>query len=688
MREFLKNSAATFKPSAALRRGIFAFLVVPWVLIPLLSVQAATSCCNCHQAGSKDNICLQTTGSCQTLPSQTGNPAVQKLQCDPNPLNPEACKPVVSGGSAVCQQGPADANAYKGTGSPTQNNVQITAPKLNIPIPGLTFSASVPVVNQTAKMPFIAQYVTAIYNYAIGISLIAAAVMIVYGGFRYIIGSTAGDIMRGKEIVKDALVGLFLMLGSYVILITIGPLFTGTLQPVELQIIQRKEQPIEAEGMDPKVWQKFIKNAGKPEGTPSLGGEVPDKNKEFVSDNPNPNIVPGEAAPPAGGAPTPPAEGAPEGLTNLEYNPSDCKFVMNAAGVPNIESTVECIKTLAKKFNMSPCFGIIAMNYETGGTGLPLVVGHDEETWAAFGPYTDKETKKTVKGDLDLFLHSHDRNMLNFWCASGQKFLESGQTYQKKSFPKCSHTCGANPKCATAEDVFASVSNYLACQKAAGSAWGNDDDMPDPNKDDLGLDWRFSHGVGPGQATVFPGGWCKKGVPSVKVAGLCFTLKQLYTPYGGLWTSLAITKKAGASTNPDPGAINRIWAVFAGAASGQSQMRTMATIGCMQSNPGNPILSLKSSGLSICRGDWGNDRAACEQLNDQRKEANAQNPKDRSKLLPLINCTEGCGRNGGMSWVQRKIYSKLGIHGAACNPRAVDKNGVQKTCPPLEFPAK
>lgn len=68
----------------------------------------------------------------------------------------------------------------------------------------------------------LADYIAASYRYAIGIVAIAAIVMIVYGGFRYLIGSAMSDVSKGKKIIFDALMGLLIVLGAYLILQTIN----------------------------------------------------------------------------------------------------------------------------------------------------------------------------------------------------------------------------------------------------------------------------------------------------------------------------------------------------------------------------------------------------------------------------------------------------------------------------------
>ncbi len=130
----------------------------------------------------------------------------------------------------------------------------LIAPKLGVPIPGLVFSTQ-PQFSPGANgdlhlaVPFIAQYISAIYQYLIGISIIAAAIMIVYGGVLYIIGSSMMTITNGKEIIKDAIIGLFLVIAMYTILKTINSSMV-TPKPILLKpIVNQQYQYMLTNGM-------------------------------------------------------------------------------------------------------------------------------------------------------------------------------------------------------------------------------------------------------------------------------------------------------------------------------------------------------------------------------------------------------------------------------------------------------
>jgi hypothetical protein len=101
--------------------------------------------------------------------------------------------------------------------------VQYTPPKLEIPIPNVSFSEVV-ANNDSITIPWIAQYISGIYTFLLSIVGVVAAAMMIIGGFQYLIsvGDTA-KISAAKERVTDALIGLVLAFGSYIMLYTINP---------------------------------------------------------------------------------------------------------------------------------------------------------------------------------------------------------------------------------------------------------------------------------------------------------------------------------------------------------------------------------------------------------------------------------------------------------------------------------
>jgi hypothetical protein len=97
------------------------------------------------------------------------------------------------------------------------------APKLAIPIPYVNLTDAV-MTGNNITIPFLAQYISGIYTFMISIVGLLAAIMMIIGGFTYL--TSAGDnskITAGRKRIVDALIGLVLAFGSYVILYIINP---------------------------------------------------------------------------------------------------------------------------------------------------------------------------------------------------------------------------------------------------------------------------------------------------------------------------------------------------------------------------------------------------------------------------------------------------------------------------------
>lgn len=105
---------------------------------------------------------------------------------------------------------------------------QPTVPTLLINIP--TFkgfsNAGVSAADEDGYIypPFIGQYFGAIYKWAISIGALVATIMILYGGLMYLMSAgNATKIEEAKSRITSALLGLFLILGSYTLLYLINP---------------------------------------------------------------------------------------------------------------------------------------------------------------------------------------------------------------------------------------------------------------------------------------------------------------------------------------------------------------------------------------------------------------------------------------------------------------------------------
>jgi len=99
---------------------------------------------------------------------------------------------------------------------------KIKIPDLQISIPGLNFTEAGS--GDKITINWIAEYIAALYKYAIGIVGILAAVVMMFGGLQWLTaGGNTGQTQSAKEWIKAALTGLIIALTSYIILFTINP---------------------------------------------------------------------------------------------------------------------------------------------------------------------------------------------------------------------------------------------------------------------------------------------------------------------------------------------------------------------------------------------------------------------------------------------------------------------------------
>ncbi|GEM_PF-4533021 len=68
---------------------------------------------------------------------------------------------------------------------------------------------------------YLPQYISAIYSYAVGIAGIFAVALIMWGGMKWIF--SMGDVGEAQKTIQNAVIGLILALGSYLLLYMINP---------------------------------------------------------------------------------------------------------------------------------------------------------------------------------------------------------------------------------------------------------------------------------------------------------------------------------------------------------------------------------------------------------------------------------------------------------------------------------
>jgi hypothetical protein len=117
--------------------------------------------------------------------------------------------------------------------------------KINVPfwhtlnsMPSITQDKCANADAQCYKIPWIAIYISAAYKYGVVLGSMLAVIMLMIGGIMYMMaGLNQTLVSKGKSYITGAVLGLTLLLGSYVMLNTINPNLTK-LAPVEVEVIK------------------------------------------------------------------------------------------------------------------------------------------------------------------------------------------------------------------------------------------------------------------------------------------------------------------------------------------------------------------------------------------------------------------------------------------------------------------
>ena len=118
----------------------------------------------------------------------------------------------------------------------TAGNVK---PALTVDIPDVKFS-DILVQDGYVDIPWLAEYISGAYKYSLAIGAFLAAVMMVIGGFIYLTAGDSGRTKQAKEYITNSILGLAVLLGSYVLLNTINPDLTK-LDALRVQTAEREE---------------------------------------------------------------------------------------------------------------------------------------------------------------------------------------------------------------------------------------------------------------------------------------------------------------------------------------------------------------------------------------------------------------------------------------------------------------
>lgn len=157
-----------------------------------------------------------------------------------------------------------------------EQTYQAFAPKLQIDVPGLSFDANVTATDgkngqKNFEIPYIATYINAVYKYAIGLGVLIAIIVIMYGGMRWMTSfGNAKAVSGAKTAIGNAVGGLVLLIGVYTILTFINPDMTSLRNIV---ILAPKQEVFQITDQDPKTYMPEVAAAeGIKNYTPEAGG--------------------------------------------------------------------------------------------------------------------------------------------------------------------------------------------------------------------------------------------------------------------------------------------------------------------------------------------------------------------------------------------------------------------------------
>ncbi len=125
-----------------------------------------------------------------------------------------------------CSQTIAEKNTINSKALEKEEKTSLfTIPDFQVEIPGLNKLATITcTTGEECEIPWIGQYISGIYNYALAIVGIVAAIVLMAGGLLWLIsGGDASKITRAKELIIGSISGLIILVASYSLLLIVNP---------------------------------------------------------------------------------------------------------------------------------------------------------------------------------------------------------------------------------------------------------------------------------------------------------------------------------------------------------------------------------------------------------------------------------------------------------------------------------
>lgn len=273
-----------------------------WPLAVSAASTVSSACCFCYAGDFTAPYCFKTSQPCHELENHASFPNLDAFQCTNN-INEAQCRKVADGG--ICNE-VADANTYMPPSSVTglmPTGTPAVTPQLQTTIPKLTLATDLTPRDGYIQLPFIGQYISGFYRWASGIVLVVAALMIVYGGFLYILGSSLQSVSRGKSVITDAIIGLVIFLSSVLLLNLVNPR-AGSLSTLGVRVAGRNDSynnPLaekarveEAATAKPQPIEVVMQDVPEETTTPTTTQQAPEQPQAQGEPAPPPPPTPGK----------------------------------------------------------------------------------------------------------------------------------------------------------------------------------------------------------------------------------------------------------------------------------------------------------------------------------------------------------------------------------------------------------
>ncbi len=116
-----------------------------------------------------------------------------------------------------------------------------------VPLPGTT-KCTTPSDDPAKCTTTLSQYLPAAFNLAVGIAVALAFIYITIGGVMYATSDALSGKSQGRDYITNALIGLLLVIGSYVILWTINPKILDITIGIGKKVASTTDTPIVVSG--------------------------------------------------------------------------------------------------------------------------------------------------------------------------------------------------------------------------------------------------------------------------------------------------------------------------------------------------------------------------------------------------------------------------------------------------------